>query len=652
MSKIKPITIDFETERIQPRPLYPPKPVGVAIKWPGRKGRYYAWGHPTKNNCTKETAKAALLEAVRSGAPLLFHNSKFDVDVCETHMGVEILSARSAVDLHDTSFLLFLLDPHAYELGLKPSAEVWLNWPPEEQDMVRRWLLDHQKELRADGLMPPDVKLTEKTREWGAWICLAPGDLVGKYAIGDVDRTDGLFHCLYPQVDERGMVPAYQREQRIMPIFLQNEREGMKCDLEALEHDLPLYEASMEIAERWLRKRLKDPNLDFNKDRQVADALDRTGVVTEWTLTPTGLKSISKKVLKPHHYHDQKVFQVLQYRSKLETCVGTYMRPWLATARATGGLVHSGWNQIRNDRDAGTRTGRPSGSPNFLAVAKDFEDKGDGWSHPEWLSQQFDEFYHLPLMRTYILPDHPSHFWGRRDYNQQELRILAHFENGELMAAYQEDVNRIARGEKPLDTHQFVRECIQDLLGIELPRTPVKTLNFGLIYGQGVPSMAEKLSQPVSEIERLRAAQFQALPGFKELSDETKQRGKRGECITTWGGRQYYCEEPSIVDGRWRTWEYKLLNYLIQGSAADQTKEAIIRWNDMPREARFLVTVYDEVNISAHKKCFKQEMLKLREAMMSTEFDVPMLSDAEFGPNWAAMTPLKEPRPTFARSYA
>lgn len=58
---MKPVTVDFETFGILPRPDYPPRPVGVAIKRPGRKARYYAWDHQTgQNNCTREQAVAAL----------------------------------------------------------------------------------------------------------------------------------------------------------------------------------------------------------------------------------------------------------------------------------------------------------------------------------------------------------------------------------------------------------------------------------------------------------------------------------------------------------------------------------------------------------------------------------------------------------------
>lgn len=632
----KPVTIDFETEAIQDRPRYPPEPVGVSIKFPGRKSKYYAWGHPIENNCTKQDAARILADIYRSKADILHHNGKFDIDVAQTHMPGCGDVYLDPLRCHDTQFLLFLFDPHSYSLQLKPSAEKHLGLPPEEQDAVRDWLIAHQAQLKAAGHLGATARIT--TGNFGAWIAYAPGKLVGKYAEGDTARAEKLFQYFYPQLIESGMLAAYQREQRLVPILLRNEREGMRCDLPGLERDVVIYEKAQQTAERWLRKRLGVPDLDFNKDRDVADALDNAGIVTEWSYTKTGLKSVSKKLLKPSHYHDPRVFQVLGYWNKLATCLGTYYRPWIATARETGGILHAGWNQTRNDRDAGTRTGRLSATPNYMAVAKSFEDKGDGWSHPSFIRG----LPHLPMMRRYLLADAEGHIWGRRDYNQQELRILAHFEDGQLQNAY--------RTNPKLDVHSFVQKEIQTLLGIDLPRTPIKTLNFGLIYGQGVPSMAEKLNCEVAEVKKFREAQFAALPGLKDLDRSTKARGKAGQPIRTWGGRLYYCEEPRIIEGRYRTFEYKLLNYLIQGSAADCTKEALVRWDaehGKTSPARFVVTVHDEINVSAPKKAFKAEMLKLRAVMQSVEFDVPMLSDAEYGNNWGDMQPLDEPQPTF-----
>jgi DNA polymerase I len=242
-------------------------------------------------------------------------------------------------------------------------------------------------------------------------------------------------------------------------------------------------------------------------------------------------------------------------------------------------------------------------------------------------------------MRKYILPDAKNHWFGRRDYNQQELRILAHFEDGALLEAY---INN-----PDLDTHGFVKGVIEDLLGMEIARTPVKTLNFGYIYGEGTSSMAESLGLPVAEIKKLRDAQLRALPGLKDLSNSLKARATEGLPLRTWGGREYFCEEPRYSEkfGRFMTFEYKMLNYLIQPSAADVTKEAIIRYHDHPRkEGRMLVTVHDEIDISAEKSRFKAEMLVLREAMESIEMDVFMKSDGEWGANWGSLKDLEEKR--------
>jgi DNA polymerase I-like protein with 3'-5' exonuclease and polymerase domains len=84
-----------------------------------------------------------------------------------------------------------------------------------------------------------------------------------------------------------------------------------------------------------------------------------------------------------------------------------------------------------------------------------------------------------------------------------------------------------------------------------------------------------------------------------------------------------------------RDFLYKLINYLIQGSAADLTKEAIIAWHGAPRRgSRFLVTVYDEINISAHPEVKHYEMNLLRDAMEAARLSVPMLSSGKEGPTW------------------
>ncbi len=623
---IDPAVIDFETEAIERRPQYPPKPVGVSIKKAGdRKIKYWSWGHPTKNNCTYEEGRAALAEVYCGRAPLLFHHGKFDTDVAETHCGMPRLWPEQ---IHDTMFLLFLHNPHAMNFKLKPNAQTLLNMPPEEADAVRDWLLEHK------------VIRKNQASKAGAFICKAPGDVVGRYANGDITRTIGLFRLLYEDVMSRGMLPAYKREQQLMPILLDTERQGIRCDWRRLEKDANTYADALEMADAWLRKKLKSPELNLDADEEVGEAFARAGVIAEdgWVYTKTGKRSTSKRNMTLDKFDNQKTAQVWGYRQRLRTCLSTFMLPWLEMCRASNGVIFTSWNQVRQsgkgDSSIGTRTGRLSSTPNFQNIPRDFEDNNDGWTHPTW----FAGLPPLPKMRGYLLPD-VGHVWLKRDYAQQELRILAHFENGALLNKYNADPE--------YDMHNDLLVYCRDVAGVDINRNGVKVLNFGDIYGMGVGELARKAKIDYLTAKLLKRAKRAAMPDFHDLDEDIKRRGRNDIPIHTWGGREYECEEGHYVEKfkRHMTFEYKLLNYLIQGSAADCTKEAVIRYHyHCDRQARFLLTVHDECNVSAPKDRWKQEMQIMRECMESIELDTIMYSDGSYGKNWAALKDVAEQR--------
>lgn len=619
--------IDFETKGIERRPNYPPKPVSVSIQRIGeRKPTFYSWGHPEGNNCDEDLPKQMLKDIARSGEPMLFHNGKFDLDVAQEHWKIGPVSWDR---VHDTLYLLFLDDPHQKELSLKPSSERLLDMPPDEQDAVKNWILAHKKEIETK-----HGKFTPK--ESGKHICEVPGSIVGPYANGDVTRTLKLFNLLYPAIHEAGMGAAYDRERQVMPILLENERKGIRVDVVSLERDVKIYEKALKYADDWLRKRLGNKDIDFENDAQVAAALKAAGVVTNFVQTPTGKDSVSKKNLTPDMFNDPKVAQVLGYRNRLVTCLGTFMRTWLHMAGINGGWMSTNWNQVRNaDKGlAGTRTGRlSSSSPNFMNMPKAWEGKGDGYTHPKFLKA----LPPLPLLRNYILPDTDKSSWLHRDYNQQELRILGHFEDGALMDAYNEDPR--------LDVHQFVRDQIMSIFHIDVPRSKTKTLNFGMLYGMGLGALAEQMHTTMDEAKRLKKAQLSTMPGLKDLNDGIINGANNDEPIRTWGGRLYY-KEPSIrlETGRTIDFGYKLLNYLIQGSAADCTKQALINYDAIKKNGRFTVTVHDEMNISAPDRAVKSEMKLMREAMSAVQFSVPMLSDAKVGKTWGTIAKYEDPR--------
>ena len=601
------LTIDFETAAIEGNPVFnPPQPVGVSIKPEGAASLYYAWGHPCDNNCDFESARAALMKALHADKEgYLAHNAPFEAAILKKYYAYV---QRDPLKVHDTQYLLFLTDPYATSLSLKPSAERVLGLPPDEQDDVKAWVLANV----------PGAKLSD----WGAYISLAPASIVGPYAMGDTDRTRALFDVLHPRVLQNSMLEAYRREQRLMPILSASTERGVRLDCEGLTRDTRLYIKSMQYAENYIHSVLGDFNID--SDRELAAALDKAGQITEWVLTPTGKRSTARKNLAGR-VKDPALLAYMAYRGVLSTCLGTFAGPWLEQAAREGGRLHPQWNQVRGDRGAdgdlsGTRTGRMScRAPNLQNVSTEFE----GLVIPEDIQRMFEgtNLSAVPHMRKYLLPE-LGHTWLKRDFSAQEMRVMAHFAEGRLFEAF--------KANPRTDPHQEVQKMIKDLLGIDMPRKYVKITGFGIMYGRGVPNLSAALGVDTDEGKRVRDAYYAALPEIQELSYDTRQRGKRGQYIRTWGGRVYY-REPDPA----RDLSYKLLNYLIQGSSADQTKQAIIDHDEARHPTDMLLAaVHDEMNISVPTEDIAGGMARLRTAMDKERFDVPFCSEGFRGDNW------------------
>ena len=601
------LTIDFETEGIEGNPIWnPPKPVGVSIKWGDRPSVYHGWGHPTKNNCSEEQARAALISALkRAKGEFLAHNAAFESAILAEYFD---WTPRDPLKVHDTMFLLFLTDPYAQSFSLKPSAERVLGLAPDEQTELRDWILSHVPQA--------------KSSDWGAYICRAPGDLVGKYAgnsavcgvPGDTDRTYLLYARLHPKVLEAGMLGAYRREQKLMPILSASSKRGVRVDVERLAQDTQTYLKAKQRAEEYIFSVLGE--FELSKDAQLAAALDAKGLITDWVLTPTGKRSVARKNLTGR-VRDPLLLDYLAYHGVLTTCLGTFAGPWLSQANAEGGRVHPQWNQVRGDRGTGgdidgARTGRMScKQPNLQNPPNDFESLVIPPGLPPMIH-----------MRSYLIPEE-GHKWCKRDFSAQEMRIMAHYAEGALFEAF--------RKKPETDPHDMVKSIIDGMIGGDMPRKYVKITGFGILYGRGVPNLS--LALGVNEIEgkAVRDAYYAALPEIKDLSADTRNRGKRGQFIRTWGGRVYY-REPNLE----RDLSYKLLNYLIQGSASDQTKESIIDHDAEKAPTEFLMAaVHDEMNISVPEDDVAGGMTRLRTAMNKDRFDVPFLSEGFIGDNWA-----------------
>jgi DNA polymerase I-like protein with 3'-5' exonuclease and polymerase domains len=646
---LKPIPVDFETEAIKDMPRTYPKPCGLAIEMPGKPALYLAWGHPTDNGAwqldrkgkpvpakgikdVERAARLMLADGYKHPGGVLGHNvCKFDLPVAEAHWG---LKPPAWDRVHDTMFTLFLRDPHATGLHLKPAAERWLGEAPAERDAVYDWLADNG--IIAKPRMVKGVLTYPK--EAGAFISKAPGSLVAPYAIGDLTRAEGLQNLHMPWIKKMKMMEPYDRERELAPILLDNERQGICIDVPQLKRDLPIYEAALVKADTWIRKKLHTPGLNVDSDEDVADALRSAGVVKDFPKTPTGLDSISKKNLTVEFFSDKRVWQALYYRNALATVLSMSMRKWLAEAQETGGRIYRSWNQVRQGSSGngvkGARSGRITVS-DLQNISKDFTDRGDGYEHPAFLKVP-----ELPLVRKYVIADAGETF-GHSDVDQQELKIVAHYEDGALAKAYRDDPKT--------DIHTFVQKLIERVTGKHYDRRPVKIVDFRTVYGGGKQGLAEHLHIPYSEASDLIDDWKAALPDVVALDKGLKKIFAEGDFIRTLGGRVYFVKPPAVAKkgprkGQLITFDYTALNYLVQPSAADQTKQAIINYAKHPkRKARMLAAVHDEINVSLPKGREMEQLKVLRECMVGAfTLDVPVTTTLKMGRSWGDLKKVEE----------
>jgi len=615
-------TLDYEAYKIEKRPVFPPKAVGLAVREPSGKKYYMSWGHREgKNNISKADAIRKIKWIYAQPEPKLYHNSSFDCAVSNDLCAIPYPHWK---DYHDTLFLAFLHDPRDESLSLKPMADKYLDMAPEEQTELHDWIETNlAKEFGSD-----QGKFT-KENPAAAYIAYAPAELVGKYAIGDVERTYRLFKFFWEKVFySMGICKEpYIRELKCMPIFNDMSEQGIKGDYKALKRDVPKWEEEIERLQKKICKRLKTPDLNIGSSKQLADALDRCKKVDDWDLTPKGNKKTARESLLKH-CNDTVLVHDLSRLGMLSTYTSTFGKPWLETLTKYGRLYPE-FHQVRKPTGEtninGTRTGRPSStSPNFLNVPKNPQDPDLPWTKD------------LPQLRKYLLPDDGTVFLDR-DYSQQELRILAHFEDGDFMRMYLDNPF--------IDAHDAVATMVKSATGKLYPRKQIKGVNFGILYGMGLAKLAKTLKLPLEETKILKGAVKNAVAGLATIDKDIKQLDSMELPIITWGGRYYWTEPAKMRDGRKRDYVYKQLNTLIQGSAADATKEAMIRVNEACDKSRLALQVYDQITICTEKGYEKDQMEKMRDAMESLVFDVPMLSEGEIGrKNWQDLKPYEPKR--------
>lgn len=453
------------------------------------------------------------------------------------------------------------------------------------------------------------VKVTAKTnpKSLGGEIWKFHAEVAGNYALQDARLTRRLWDLFNPMIDEQELRGVYNLECSLFPVLLEMRWRGVRVDLDRVE-ELRKEFSDKEKEALLVIQRETGVDMDPWKADSVAQVLDHCKIPYPQT-EKTGKPSIKADYLESLEHPMAKAIVTVR---KYNRARGVFLENFILGHQREG-RVHCQFNQMKSD-EGGTVGGRFSSS-NFNLQQIPTRDKEIG-----------------PKIRECFLAEEGEKFCSI-DFSAQEPRITAEYALRAGVRGGREVAEKYVENPRT-DYHQMVA----DLCGI--PRKHAKIINLGLAYGMGGAKLCHSLGLP-TEMKMIRGRllevagpEGQALldryheraPFLRELSRECQRAAKDRGFIRTILGRR--CRFPMKNGERWFT--HKALNRLIQGSAADQTKKAMVDlWNVgcIP-----LATVHDELLFSVKNE---EEAHRYRVIMETAiETTVPFVSDVAIGDNW------------------
>ena len=596
LSEAKEIAIDLETCDPNMESLGPGWPrtdgfiVGYAIAVDGWAG-YFPVAHAGGGNLDRRVVERWISDVLATPADKIMHNAAYDLGWLRA-TGFEVNGT-----IYDTMLAAPVLDENRYAYSLNALGFDYLKEIKSEQGL---------KESASDFGVHPKKELWK-----------LPAMHVGDYAEQDAALTLKLWHNLRPLLIKDEVGSIFELETEVLPVLVDITLKGINFNRAQCERHM----AEMRRKETEILKYLKSQagmQVDIWAAQSIAAAFDRLGI--QYPKTAAGAPSFTKSFLDTHDHPMSKM--ILEAR-ELNKTHGTFLEPYLKHS-AKDGRIHTHFNQMRNE-EGGTVTGRLSASnPNLQQVPARHEIIG-------------------PMVRGLFLPEE-GQIWAANDFSSQEPRLLVHYAmllglpGAEKMAqAYRDNPN--------MDFHQMVA----DLAGIK--RKAAKTIGLGLMYGMGKAKLATQLDLPLDEASELIATFHSKVPFLKGTVDAVMKRIEHpasGGSIRTLLGRK--CRFPLWEPVEWgvnkalpreqavieygvrikRAGTYKGLNRLIQGSAADQPKAAMVALH----KAGFnlLLQVHDEIALSVRNIDEAREAADIMAKAVTLE--VPSRVDVETGLNW------------------
>ncbi len=564
--------------------------IGFAVATEGFQA-YYPFGHFGGGNLIKEQVLQYMSDVCALPCRKIFHNAQYDVGWLNAY-GIEVKG-----EIVDTMIAGALIDENRYTYRLNSLAKDYLGELKAETDL--------NEAAKAHGVDP-------KMEMW-----MLPAEHVGYYAEQDARLTYLLWQRFKHEIFKQNLNTIWQLEKNLLPTLIKMRKKGIRVNVEKAE-ELQQQFAVKEKNILQQIKKLVGKDIDIWAARQIAFAFDKLGIdypkspkskepsfTQNWLVNnDTEISKLIVSAREINKFHNTFLNSIMKYEYK--------------------GRIHAEINQLRSD-NGGTVSGRLSmSSPNLQQLPARNKEFG-------------------PLIRGLFLPEE-GYKWGSFDYSQQEPRLVVHYASsiGEGYEGSQELVEAYANADA--DFHQTVA----DLVGID--RKQAKTIGLGLMYGMGKNKLANMLGLGFDEASALIGKFNRRAPFVKMLSDRCMKKANEEGVIRTklgrkcrfdmWEPRDFGIHTPETFENASakygtnnikRAFTYKALNRLIQGSAADQTKQAIVACVDLGYLP--LLQIHDELCFNVQEDDVKKIVRAMEDCV---KLNVPSVVDVAIGDDFGS----------------
>jgi DNA polymerase I-like protein with 3'-5' exonuclease and polymerase domains len=566
--------------------------VGIAVAVDGWSG-YYPIAHQGGGNLEKDKVMSWIKDVCSTDSVKLFHNAMYDV------CWLRAAGIRINGHIVDTMVMASLIDENRLSYTLNSISYEFLGEVKDEKALIeaaQSWGIDPKSEM---------YKL--------------PAMYVGTYAEKDAILTLELFKVLSREIQKQSLQNVFDLETQLFPCLIDMKFKGVRVDIEKAK----LLKQQLTNQEQEILLKVKQETgiePQIWAARSIATVFDKLGLHYERT-DKSHAPSFTKNFLQEHKHP---IVQMIAKAREINKAHTTFIDTILKFTHK--GRIHADINPIRSDQ-GGTVTGRFSyANPNLQQIPARNKELG-------------------PMIRSLFLPE-IDHKWGCFDYSQQEPRLVVHYAATTEPICFDESVTKIVEEFKN-DSVDF-HKTVAIMAGIS--REQAKTINLGLFYGMGKAKLQAELGlNTKAEAEKLFNQYHDNVPFVKELMNKTSQFAQTSGSIGTLLGRRcrfnkwepatfgmhtaMSFEEAERTYGRGRirrAMTYKALNKLIQGSAADMTKKAML---DLYSEGIIPhIQIHDELDISVIDDNQAEKIVEIMEGAVTLA--IPNKVDYESGETW------------------